>query len=156
VYFEPSGSATADVIFRGSVSDGGRVLACRFNGRSTGTERAVLINPADGVRVDHNTYQNYSGGFFQVSSGADNQLGQHNVARDSTPLLRSDSGTRTRFGNILGGGPLDGVDVGSVSGSRNYDFAINRGGAGINDTLWIWDSANAEWTRCDGDTSITP
>lgn len=68
----------------------------------------------------------------------------------------SNTGARTRWNGVIGGGPLGGTDIGSLTGANAGDVAMAGGTTATNaDTLWILKS-NGDWQRVDGGATITP
>jgi hypothetical protein len=76
--------------------------------------------------------------------------------RDTPAESVRDSGTRPVWNGVIGGGPLDGVDIGSLTGANTGDMAKADGTTATNaDSLWVLKS-NGDWQRVDGGATITP
>jgi hypothetical protein len=67
-----------------------------------------------------------------------------------------DSGTRTRHEGVIGGGPLGGVDLGSVNGQFDGDEAISDGTNALASAgdKGRWDDGNTQWNVFNADTTI--
>ncbi|MFC5970060.1 right-handed parallel beta-helix repeat-containing protein [Halomarina salina] len=67
----------------------------------------------------------------------------------------TDNGTRTRWNGVIGGGPLGGTDIGSLTGASAGDEALADGTTATTPyTQWTFNGA--EWVLADGSSTITP
>lgn len=160
-YFEKNDQTNdiADINLPADNTAGGGIVGNRFRGAdddTTNNDRAINANGPNDLYVDYNTFAAYAGGLIQIGRGDDVNIGKNNISVDGTAVLDSDSGTRTRYGGWIGGGPLGGADIGSTFGQKEGDEIRNQGSSGVNGSLWTWDAANGKWVRADGGASVTP
>lgn len=96
---------------------------------------------------------------LNVSVGLDSAATDCSIERQviiSGPRDIADSGTRTRYEGVIGGGLIGGKDIGSLTGASAGDKAMANGTTATNaDTLWILKSTG-DWQRVDGGATITP
>lgn len=94
-------------------------------------------------------------GFRVTGSGTDCRIADFSASGNRSGII-SDGGTRTRIDGAIGGGPVGGVDLSTVTGQFEGDRAMSSGAtANTGDTAysyWTWDATNSVWTDQDGNT----
>lgn len=132
------------------------VLFARFNGLGN-NDRAINVNGGPGGVAAGNRFTGYSSGFVHMTSNAtDFDVRSTNHALDGSSLVSLNDGLRTRWDDVVGGGPLGGVDLSSVTGQFGGDRAIADGtsSAASAGDLARWDSANSQWQVWNSDATV--
>lgn len=121
-----------------------------FDGIVTGIRTAT-----DQAIIGPNAFNGCDTGIEITSSATDTRISPLcSFYNNSTDI--DDSGTRTRWGNVIAGGPLGGTDIGSLTGASTGDIAAANGTTGSADALYRLKS-NGDWQALhDPTTTITP
>lgn len=111
----------------------------------SGSEAAIAFNTPGKL-----THASVSGGAIATAGGSTDVA----IGGDATGIRLddlgdvsvTDSGTKTRWNGVLGGGPLGGVDLSAVSGQFGGDRAVADGtGPATAGALAAWDAAAGQW-----------
>jgi len=146
-YIETNAGPSGETIWNTDTQNGG-LMCCRGNQLTTSVDRL-----ADLGGTENKIFMCSGVGYpelVRVRSGAvdcDIWAETHNPPQS---ILGSDSGTRTRSHGIIGGGPLGGADLSTITGQHEGDRAVADGTSTASKyATAIWDSVNTNWNYID-------
>lgn len=105
----------------------------------------------DNVVIVQPEFINIGGNDIGVFGGA----ADVNLASSKNLSVNVGDGIRTRWGGVISGGVLDGIDLDTVTGQFDGDKALSKGTTGVDDYIEaVW--TGSAWQPTDGGDTVTP
>lgn len=152
-------NATVRCAVDGTTANRGVLLQannCVIDGGTFIADSGGILTGGDENLIQGDVTIDSSGTGISYTSGSDNRLRDISLSAIQATGTAIESGTRTRWDGVIGGGPLGGIDLSRVHGQRARDVAVSDGTAVDfpKGSLATW--RGTSWIRVDGQATVSP